>query len=90
MKKYLCALAVSISSMMIASNANAVLVSTNGSLSSANVAASIITAPADVRDDAATNQAIQAFDEVVGFELLAALNVDGGTIAAGTHASIAI
>ncbi len=62
------------------------MVSTNGSLSSEGVAAAIITAPGDVTDDAASNKAIQAFNEIIGYILLADLDVDGGTdIAAGTR-----
>ncbi|MFV0475721.1 MAG: VPLPA-CTERM sorting domain-containing protein [Pikeienuella sp.] len=65
--------------------ADAALVSTNGSLSSRGVAASIIEAPADANDDAAFNDAIQAFNEVQGYTLLGDLMVDGGIIAAGTR-----
>jgi len=70
----------------IATPASAALVSTNGSLSSELVAAAIITAPGDATDDAAYNEAIQAFNEIIGYVLLADLDVDGGTdIAAGTR-----
>ena len=44
----------------------------------------IISAPADVSDDAATNTAQQAFNEVQNYTLVANLNVDGGFISAGT------
>ncbi|MBT8473380.1 MAG: hypothetical protein HKP25_11190 [Marinicaulis sp.] len=70
--------------MISTAGAHAALVSTNSSLSDQGVAASIIVAPADVSDDAATNEAIQAFDEVQMHVLAADLAVDGGTISAGT------
>lgn len=80
------ALAASVAGVLFsAAAANAALVSTNGSLSSQGVAASIITAPTDMNDDAAFNQAIQAFDEVQSYVLLNDLAVDGGTISAGTR-----
>ena len=85
MKNYVCTFAITVLSLMIASKADATLVSTNGSLSSAGIAASIIAAPADANDDGAFNSAIQAFDEIVGYTLLADLAVDGGTIGAGTR-----
>lgn len=85
MKKTLLTLAVSISGLLAASNAGAVLVSTNGSLSSEGTAAAIIAAPANANDDEAFNTGIQAFNEVVGFTLGANLMVDGGIIAAGTR-----
>lgn len=44
----------------------------------------IITAPADVTDDAATNNLQQGFNEIQNFTLLSDLAVDGGFIAAGT------
>ena len=65
---------------VLATASHAALVSTNGSLSDQGVAAAIIAAPGDVTDDAAANQAIQAFDEVIGYTLLGALNVDGGSV----------
>lgn len=67
--------------------ANAALISTNGSLSDQGVAAAIIAAPSDVNDDAAYNDAIQAFDEAQNVMLGSALAVDGGTIAAGLRVS---
>lgn len=80
------ALAASVTGVLFSAvAANAALVSTNGSLSSMGDAASIITAPADMNDDAAFNQAIQAFDEVSGYLLTADLAVDGGLISAGTR-----
>ena len=64
--------------------ANAGLVSVSGADSNLGVAAQIIAAPDDVRDDAAFNEAQQGFDEAQGVLLTSDLAVDGGTIAAGT------
>lgn len=85
---YSAAIAAAVSGVLFgAGAANASLVTTNGSLSSAGVAAAIIAAPADARQFGATNQAIQAFDEVQNYLLAADLAVDGGVIAAGTRVS---
>lgn len=84
-KKYICAVGLSCAGMLLATNANAVLIGTNGSLSSEGVAAAIIAAPADASDDAAFNFGIQAFNEVIGHVLAADLMVDGGIVAAGTR-----
>ena len=65
--------------------ASAALLSTNGSPSSTGAKAAIIAAPANVNDDQAYNEAIQAFNEVIGYTLTADLAVDGDTIAKGTR-----
>lgn len=83
-KKIMCVAGLTCASMMVATNANAVLVSAAGGLSSAGAAPSIIAAPPDANDDAAFNLGIQAFNEIIGYILAAPLNVDGPTdIAAG-------
>jgi hypothetical protein len=68
-------------------NTHAALVSVSGPNSSAGASAAIISAPDDVNDDAAYNTAIQGFDEQQFYTLLADLDVDGGTITAGTLVS---
>ena len=85
MRKIILTLTLMLSGVLFGTNAGAVLVSTNGSISSAGGAAAIIAAPADARDDAAFNNAIQAFNERIGVLLAANLAVDGDTIAAGTR-----
>lgn len=69
---------------LITTAAQATLLSVSGPNSSDGIAASIISAPLDVRDDAAYNQAQQGFNEIQGYTLLSDLSVDGGNIAAGT------
>lgn len=82
----LAASAAALSGVLIGANAaNASLIATNGALSSAGVAAEIISAPSDARQFGATNRAIQAFDEVQNYLLSQDLAVDGGVIAAGTR-----
>ncbi len=83
MKKTLLTLAVSISGLLAASNAGAVLVSVSGPTSSIGGSAEIIAAPPNADDDAAFNTGIQGFNEAIGVLLAADLMVDGGPIAAG-------
>lgn len=84
MKKTLLTLAVSISGLLAASNAGAVLVSVSGPTSSLNnTSAEIIAAPSNADDDEAFNEGIQGFNEAIGVLLASELDVDGGTIAAG-------
>lgn len=45
---------------------------------------SVIASPATVGEDNPTNRSIEAFNEIVGYTLLADLAVDGGVISAGT------
>ena len=73
--------------LMGATSAHAALLSTNGSLSDQGVAAAIIAAPADANDDAASNLAIQAFDEAQNVVLSRDIQIDGGMILAGTLVS---
>ncbi len=68
----------------LADTAQASIISVSGPDSNLGSAATIIAAPADVTDDAATNSGQQGFDERQGVTLGSALSVDGGTIAAGT------
>lgn len=84
-KKIVCLVGISCAGTVMATNANAVLIGTNGSVSSAGGVASIIAAPPDVNDDAAFNDAIQAFNEIIGHVLTADLSVDGGIISKGTR-----
>ncbi len=65
--------------------ANASLMSVSGgALSSDGHAASIITAPSDIRDDKAYNTAMQGFNEELNVTLATAIQYDDGWIAAGT------
>ncbi len=66
-----------VATVLAASPAQAVLMSVVGG-------GSIIGAPVDVSDDAATNNQQQGFNEAQGITLGIALGVNGGTIAAGT------
>ena len=68
-----------------ATAANAAIIDVVGGNSSLGTAAAKIAAPADVRDDAATNTGQQGFDEKQNVLLGADLAVDGDTIAAGTR-----
>ncbi|MGR3322878.1 MAG: hypothetical protein ACU0DK_13205 [Pseudooceanicola sp.] len=63
--------------------ASAALVDVTGPNSSLGTGPAIIAAPADVRDDAATNTGMQGFDERQGLWLNSLLNVDGGSIGPG-------
>jgi len=69
--------------LFVGGAANAAVISTNESLSDQGVAASIIAAPADVNDDAATNLAIQAFDEAQNTTLLTDIAFDTGFAQSG-------
>jgi len=73
------------SASWVSTPAHALVISTNGSLSSSGAASQIIVAPPNVNDDAAFNNSIQAFNEAVGHSLTANLAVDGGFITAGTR-----
>lgn len=71
--------------VLVAFTANASLISVSGPLSSMGDSASIITAPSDIREDAAWNIAMQGFDELQNVILTSAISIDGGgTIAEGT------
>ena len=67
--------------------ASAAIIGVSGPNSTAGVAAQIIAAPDDVRDDTTTNMAQQGFDEAQGVVTSMAYQVDGGSIAAGTRVS---
>ncbi len=85
MRKYVHAAAAATLVMGMAATAQASIISVSGPNSNLGSAAAIISAPADVTDDAATNSGQQGFDEKQGVTLGSALSVDGGTIAAGTE-----
>ncbi|WP_150912150.1 PEP-CTERM sorting domain-containing protein [Marinobacter halotolerans] len=72
---------------LLASQGQAALISVSGPNSSFGDAASIVLSSTIVNanDDAAYNTAQQGFDEKQGVLLGSALNVDGGSIAAGTR-----
>jgi hypothetical protein len=70
-----------------AASAQATIINVSGPLSLLGAAPTRISAPPDVRDDAAYNLAMQGFDERQGVTLLAPLAVDGGSIATGTRVS---
>jgi hypothetical protein len=70
--------------MLAGASAQATLVSVSGPNSSAGTAPAIIGAPANALDDNVTNTGMEGFDEQQGVTLGSALNVDGGSIAAGT------
>lgn len=72
---------------IFAGSASATLISVTGPLSLRGGAPSIIVAPPDVNDGAASNIAQQGFDEVQNFVLVSSLAVDGGSIASGTTVS---
>lgn len=61
------------------------IVSVVGPDSSLGTAPAIIAAPFKVLDDTVTNTGMQGFNEAQGVLLGAAINVDGGTVAAGTR-----
>jgi len=78
--------------LLAGTSAQAAVIGTNGSESEIAGAlsgsfAEIIAAPANVNEDAAFNNAIQAFNEAQNVLLGADLTVDGGIIAAGTLVS---
>ena len=76
-------IALTLCGFCVSLGAQASLTGVSGPLSNFGDAASIISAPADVRDDAAYNTAQQGFDEIQGYTLLSDLTVDGGSILAG-------
>ncbi|MEM8883772.1 MAG: PEP-CTERM sorting domain-containing protein [Planctomycetota bacterium] len=69
----------------LACSAHADIIDVSGPLSSAGVSAAIVSAPADMRDDAAYNWAQQGFNEVQNFVLTQNIAVDDGMILAGTR-----
>ncbi|MEM6709825.1 MAG: hypothetical protein AAF648_13675 [Pseudomonadota bacterium] len=73
--------------VFITAPAHAGLISVTGGLSNLGDAAMIITPPSDVSDDAATNRAMQGFDEMQGVTLASDLAVDGGMISSGMTVS---
>lgn len=77
---YLISLALS----LVTATSHAGLISVTGPNSNIGVSASIISAPTDVSDDAAYNQAQQGFNEQQGYTLTSALAIDGGSVSAGT------
>ncbi|HHH48029.1 MAG TPA: PEP-CTERM sorting domain-containing protein [Gammaproteobacteria bacterium] len=68
----------------ICAQSQAALISVSGPTSTLGGYASIISAPADVRDDAAFNTAQQGFDENQGVTLSRNIQVDSGWISMGT------
>jgi hypothetical protein len=67
--------------------AQAGIISVSAGLSSDDIGPNHIAAPGNITDDAAYNGAIQGFNEMQSYSLLADLAVDGGTIASGTTVS---
>lgn len=68
---------------LFSASANAGLISVSGPASSLNTNAEIISAPLNMGDDNATNQAQQGFNEIQNYLLTNDLQVDGGVIIAG-------
>lgn len=67
------------------SQANAVIVSVSGPVSTAgSTAPAIIAAPSDALNDFVTNTGMQGFDEAQGVLTTVAFDIDGGSIAVGT------
>ncbi|MET1411486.1 VPLPA-CTERM sorting domain-containing protein [Roseibium sp. HPY-6] len=84
-KKFICVAGLTCSSLLMATNANAALMSVSGPASNAGAMAQIIMAPTLALDSAATNLGQQGFNEQQNVLLTSSINVDGGTIAAGTR-----
>jgi len=85
MKRTLLVALLGLSGGLVSVTSQAALISVSNGLSTAGVTASIISAPGDVRDDAAENAAQQGFNELQDVTLGFDLEVDGtSTIAAGT------
>lgn len=74
-------------SLLLATQASAALIGVSGPNSNAGTAATIelSSAIANANDDAAHNTGQQGFDEQQGVLLTSNLNVDGGSISAGTR-----
>ncbi|WLE98702.1 MAG: hypothetical protein QTN59_07635 [Candidatus Electrothrix communis] len=85
--------AVILSSVLFAYPAMSAITSVSGpnsiprDLSLEGAPPQIISPPADVNDDAAWNTSMEGFDEQQGITLEEDINVDGGSIAAGTTVS---
>ena len=69
---------------LFSASANAALISVSGAASSLGGNAEIISAPLNMGDDNATNQAQQGFNEIQNYLLTSDLQVDDGVISAGT------
>ncbi len=80
------ALVFSVAAFGFAHRSDAAIIGLNDpNLSSLGVAAQIITAPADIGDNGATNQAQQGFNEVQDYVTTSDIVHDFGTISAGTE-----
>ncbi|MFQ5737280.1 MAG: PEP-CTERM sorting domain-containing protein [Thermodesulfobacteriota bacterium] len=86
MKKFLCILCLILAStgFIATRQADALLVSVSGGLSTLGAFPQIVTAPPNIFDDAAINLGMQGFDERQGVLLASDLAVDGGVIFADT------
>ena len=78
-------ISTAILTVLLPSVASATLINFGGPLSSDGVAPSIIAAPGDVSDDAATNLGLEAFDEKQGVFLAGGILTDQGVVGAGMH-----
>lgn len=84
MNKLITIILTGLATSIISISANAALIDVSGPLSSLGGSAQIITAPSDISDDAATNNAQQGFNEVQNHMLIGNLAIDNGSIASGT------